>query len=213
MLEEEKEWHCADCQTIAEMERVAQGRVSVSELALLAPGGRAGVEKGMKWKREYLLGLEKEVLVLLLLDAERGWREREAEAEAEAGLKLFEPPGYAAVAARRRGAVEAAGKVVEGLETVAEKSAAAAATVADLEEDANEEPLPYPKMGNGLVLPPELDDLDFMVDDGSTFSHSWQEGGRWRGPLGERGIGRGLVMDMGLGMGVMGGGVPIRVGA
>lgn len=34
--------------------------------------------------------------------------------------------------------------------------------------------LPYPKAGNGIVLPPESDDLEFMVDEDTvTFSHSW----------------------------------------
>jgi len=34
--------------------------------------------------------------------------------------------------------------------------------------------LSYPKAGNGIVLPPESDDLAFMLDEDTTaFSHSW----------------------------------------
>lgn len=35
-------------------------------------------------------------------------------------------------------------------------------------------PLPYPKSGNGIPLPPESDDIGFLIDDDVvTFSHSW----------------------------------------
>lgn len=36
------------------------------------------------------------------------------------------------------------------------------------------DPLPYPKAGNGIPLPPEEDDLAFLIDDDVvTFSHCW----------------------------------------
>lgn len=39
------------------------------------------------------------------------------------------------------------------------------------------EALPYPRAGNGIVLPPELEDLSILIDDDtSTFSHVWD----WR---------------------------------
>ncbi|MCJ1252049.1 hypothetical protein MMC30_009287 [Trapelia coarctata] len=53
----------------------------------------------------------------------------------------------------------------------------AAEASADAEEYYEEEmELPYPKAGNGIVLPPESDDLAFLLDeDITTFSHSWVE--------------------------------------
>lgn len=36
------------------------------------------------------------------------------------------------------------------------------------------DPLPYPKAGNGVLLPPEHDDLALLIDDDvQTFSHVW----------------------------------------
>ena len=35
-------------------------------------------------------------------------------------------------------------------------------------------PLPYPKAGNGVRLPPECDDIEILIDDDeTTFSHQW----------------------------------------
>ena len=48
------------------------------------------------------------------------------------------------------------------------------------------EPLPYPTAGNGIVLPPENDDMAFLIDeDVISYSHSWKgyQGG-WEGPGG-----------------------------
>ena len=40
-------------------------------------------------------------------------------------------------------------------------------------EDGYDEDLPYPKAGNGIVLPPESQDLEWLVDDDyETFSHT-----------------------------------------
>lgn len=39
-----------------------------------------------------------------------------------------------------------------------------------------EDLLPYPKAGNGIQLPPESEDLEFLIDDDTvTFSHSWRD--------------------------------------
>lgn len=39
---------------------------------------------------------------------------------------------------------------------------------------AESDPLPYPKAGNGIPLPPESEDLAFLIDDDAvTFSHCW----------------------------------------
>lgn len=36
------------------------------------------------------------------------------------------------------------------------------------------DPLPYPKAGNGVRLPPERDDIGILIDDDeATFSHQW----------------------------------------
>ena len=49
------------------------------------------------------------------------------------------------------------------------------------------DPLPYPKAGNGLLLPPEDDDLDILIDeDIVTYSHLWKGPGGWEGPNGMR---------------------------
>ena len=53
--------------------------------------------------------------------------------------------------------------------------------VMDLESSPSEESefediLPYPKAGNGIKLPPESEDLEFLVDDDTvTFSHTWRD--------------------------------------
>ncbi|KAL2043930.1 hypothetical protein N7G274_003450 [Stereocaulon virgatum] len=47
------------------------------------------------------------------------------------------------------------------------------------------EPLPYPKPGNGIVLPPEDDDLSLLIDeDIVTYSHLWKGFHGWEGPRG-----------------------------
>ena len=49
------------------------------------------------------------------------------------------------------------------------------------------DPLPYPKAGNGLLLPPEEDDVDIMIDeDIVTYSHLWKGPAGWEGPNGMR---------------------------
>lgn len=71
-----------------------------------------------------------------------------------------------------------------------------------------QEPLPYPKAGNGLLLPEEEGDVGLLVDeDVVSYSHSWKGVRGWEGPGGMN-LGFG-----GAGMGGDGGGVAISVGA
>lgn len=40
-------------------------------------------------------------------------------------------------------------------------------------ETGYDEDLPYPKAGNGIVLPPESEDMEWLIDDDyETFSHT-----------------------------------------
>lgn len=49
------------------------------------------------------------------------------------------------------------------------------------------DPLPYPKAGNGLRLPPEDDDFEILIDeDIVTYSHLWKGSAGWEGPNGMR---------------------------
>jgi len=54
-------------------------------------------------------------------------------------------------------------------------TAASAEAPADADDYYEEEvELPYPKAGNAIVLPPESEDIAFLLDeDVTTFSHSW----------------------------------------
>ena len=68
------------------------------------------------------------------------------------------------------------------------------------------DPLPYPKAGNGLHLPPEVDDLDILIDeDIVTYSHLWKTPLGWEGPRGMRwpfpqsGIGAMSALQIGVG--------------
>ena len=72
------------------------------------------------------------------------------------------------------------------------------------------EPLPYPKAGNGIVLPPEEEDLGLLIDeDIVTYSHLWKGPHGWEGPKGMR-----FPWPEGpLGGGMGGGTVAIGVGA
>lgn len=73
------------------------------------------------------------------------------------------------------------------------------------------EPLPYPKAGNGLVLPPEDNDLEFLIDeDVVTYSHSWRSTHGWEGP---GAMNWGGVGGAGMGIGIGGAAGPISVGA
>lgn len=64
-----------------------------------------------------------------------------------------------------------------------------------------EDLLPYPKAGNGIKLPPESEDLEFLIDDDTVaFSHSWRDVGV--GFVGEGFIGGSGFMDGG-GLGLL----------
>ncbi|KAL9130307.1 MAG: hypothetical protein Q9217_001482 [Psora testacea] len=147
---------------------------------------KTGMQMGLSEKRKYFQALDKAVLVSLLLHA----------SSLHEDLAIFQPNAPATIST-----------TVSKLEG----SAASGAVVMD-EDEIYEEPLPYPKMGNGLVLPPEEDDLDIMIDENiATWSHSWQEAGVWKGTLAGQGL-DGLG-GMGIGRGMVGGGVAVSVGA
>ena len=226
IIHEDKEWHCADCELHASIEHINRGRISGAEMARIGGGGMTQ-ERSLKWKRDYLMSQGKEILVGLLLGAELQslavgggpvdhptntptptptttmmMEEGEASAAAAAatpatpaggggggGLRLFDPSSAFATPAAVANAAAAA-------------AAAAQPVVLPLVEDDDvyEEPLPYPRTGNGLVLPPEEDDYDVLVDEGvggPTFSHSWQEGSQWRGVLAEQGFVRNGAFEEG----------------
>ena len=199
---EDKEWHCADCETSVNVEKAMRGRVGLQELGMLEGTGE---DRGLKWQREYFLGLSKDVLVDLLLGLVK---------EGEGESRVFEVPKNVPVTAAPPAA--AVGNAVERLEQAAENVADGGGLVAVVDDEVyeREEVLPYPKMGNGLALPPEDEDLSFLVDDAvGTLSHSWQENGGWRGKLAEQGFASGRT-GLGISMGGMGrGGIAIGVGA
>lgn len=78
------------------------------------------------------------------------------------------------------------------------------------------EPLPYPKAGNGLVLPPEEDDVAILIDeDVVSYSHAWKGRQGWeeRGVMGWRPVAPPPLPPLHhMGM-AGGGGVAIGVGA
>ena len=93
---------------------------------------------------------------------------------------------------------------------------------AEVYEYIEPEPLPYPKAGNGIVLPPEEEDLALLIDeDIVTYSHLWKGPHGWEGPKGMRfPWPEGPLGGSGVGGGGMGGGgvmaggrVAIGVGA
>jgi len=177
ILIEEKEWHCSECET----QRVERGHITGKTRA---PDAMGTVEK-----RQYFRSLEKNELVSLLLHADT----------LHPDLPVFgpyPPPPMTLVPALE---AAAAGNIIMQLpEGEAEEI---------YEVYVEPEPLPYPKAGNGIKLPPENDDLEFLIDeDVATYSHSWFHAGGWAGSM--RGAGGG-----GMGMNFGGGGVVIGVGA
>ena len=188
--------------------------------------GRVSAESGMTEaeKREYFRGMEKDELVSLLMHASALYP----------ALPIFRPPPSAPPAKAQVPTiiveptpVRMTSTTTTGANnTVQAVSAATAAGTEDVAEEAAEEdfyatyvpadPLPYPKAGNGIVLPPEEDDLELLIDeDVVSYSHSWKErlGLGWAGAMGG-GVGRG---SGGLGQGGGGdgggGGMVIDVGA
>ncbi|KAL9632357.1 MAG: hypothetical protein Q9164_005367, partial [Protoblastenia rupestris] len=140
---EEKEWYCADCSVLREERVHLSGRVAAAQVI-----GSSGAIMGLTEKRRYFQGLGKEVLVSLLLHA----------CEMYEDLRVFEP--NALFVANAAGPFSSSSStIVSKLENAAANSTNAAVVMVD-EDEIYEEPLPYPRMGNGLVLPPEEDDLD-----------------------------------------------------
>ena len=187
---EDKEWQCADCEIENSLANVGKGMVNAEALAQTS-----GIDRTLKWKQDYLTSLDKNVLVSLLLKAHEQHEE----------MPLFEPNarfGFTVSAAvpllearaekeakRAEAEEEGQGKEVGSREGKAHEEEAAPADFFDEDEGFYEEPLPYPKMGNGLFLPPEQDDLDILVDENEVvYSHSWREGPDelWKGPLAEQ---------------------------
>ncbi|KAL6718784.1 hypothetical protein ACLMJK_003018 [Lecanora helva] len=79
-----------------------------------------------------------------------------------------------------------------------------------------QEPLPYPKAGNGRVLPPEMDDQDLglLIDeDVGCYSHSWRGSHGWEGPGGMSWGAAGAGSAGVGGMDAVAGGVAVSVGA
>ena len=154
IINEEKEWHCADCEVLREERAHTAGKVSAE-----------GMGKGIKEKRAYLRGLEKAELISLLLHA----------SSLHADLPIFTPPSpelHAPVP------VLAAPVTANPLPPEEEEV---------YEAYVEPDPLPYPKAGNGILLPPENEDLELLVDeDVVTYSHSWVGAGGWEGPGGMR---------------------------
>lgn len=114
-------------------------------------------------KRTYLQGLEKSELVSLLLHA----------SSLHEDLPIFQPPPLVSIP------------------TIIEPRPLPVPIQSSLDEEeyieiyVEQEPLPYPKAGNGLVLPPEDGDTALLIDeDVVTYSHSWKSTHGWEGPGG-----------------------------
>ena len=138
-------------------------------------------------KRTYLRGLEKNELVSLLLHA----------STLHPDLPIFRPPVPVIVEPQPTRPPNHHIIQVEDEEV-------------EVYEYIEPEPLPYPKAGNGIVLPPEEEDLGLLIDeDIVTYSHLWKGPHGWEGPKGMR-----FPWPEGpLGGGMGGGRVAIGVGA
>lgn len=137
-------------------------------------------------KRTYLQSLEKAELVSLLLHAHT----------LHADLPIFRPPPPVPIP------------------TIIEPRPLPVPIQSSLDEEdyieiyVEQEPLPYPKAGNGLVLPPDGEDMALLIDeDFVSYSHSWKGSHGWEGPGGM------TWASAGPGMAADGGGVTISVGA
>ena len=120
-------------------------------------GGADADADGAGQKRRYFTGLPHAELVSLLLHASNLHPE----------LPLFAPD--ARPAAKPSLAVEEQADKDTNDEVVDLASPPA-------EDSEYEDILPYPKAGNGIKLPPESEDLEFLIDDDTvTFSHTWRD--------------------------------------
>lgn len=116
-------------------------------------------------KRTYLRSLEKNELVSLLLHANT----------LHPDLPIFRPPVPIIIEPQPTRPLNHHLMQVDGEEEV------------EVYEYIEPEPLPYPKAGNGIVLPPEEEDLGLLIDeDIVTYSHLWKGPHGWEGPKGMR---------------------------
>ncbi|KAL8640111.1 MAG: hypothetical protein Q9228_002932, partial [Teloschistes exilis] len=154
---ESSEWFCADCTVLHEERGYVDGKV------------RAADTLGVVEKRRYLQSLKRDALVGLLLHATLLHPE----------LPVFATPqGFPPKERQRRPVthfVDPTLPVASGDDDEDDEEEE------DLYPDA--ENLPYPRAGNGVVLPPEDGDLGLLVDDGvegkrGVYSHryDWQLG-------------------------------------
>ncbi len=133
-------------------------------------------------KRTYFQSLEKSELISLLLHANH----------LHADLPVFRPPPAP-------------------IPVIVEPLPLRPGIVSQEEEEYYEvyvepEPLPYPKAGNGIVLPPEDDDLALLIDeDIVTYSHSWKGSHGWEGP-------GGMTWSGGMPNSALGGGGAVAIG-
>lgn len=195
ILIEEKEWYCATCAG------AVAGPDERLPTAGKAPAEEAAVAMSFAHKRDYLQSLEKEELVSLLLHA----------STLHPDFLIFPPLPSTTTFAPTPVSVSPAGNTIP---TVRILEAAAAASflpappppppiIAEPDPGPNpydayldEEPLPYPRAGNGIPLPPENEDLDILIDEEVvTYSHSWIDNkvGGWVGAM------RGGVVVVGVG--------------
>ena len=160
-MEEEREWICGGCGVLREERVQLEGKVGgeglgVEEVNIGCLLGNGGADKGLQ-KRRYFMSLPHAHLVSLLLHA----------SDLTPELPLFAPDARAAAKSSRVGEERpdrAANDEVVDL---------ASPTADELEY---EDILPYPKAGNGIPLPPESEDLEFLIDDDVvTFSHTWRD--------------------------------------
>ena len=119
-----------------------------------------GAEMGLKEKRTYLRGLEKGELISLLLRA----------STLHPDLPIFAPPE----------------PVLHAPIPIAHNPVQLPPEEEEVYEIYVEpDPLPYPKAGNGILLPSENEDIELLIDeDVVTFSHSWMGDRQWDSPGG-----------------------------
>lgn len=151
---ESSEWFCADCTVLHEERGYVDGKV------------RAAETLGVVEKRRYLQSLKRDALVGLLLHTTLLHPE----------LPVFATPqGFPPKERQRRPVTHFVDPTIPDDDDDDD----------DEEEDLypDAENLPYPRAGNGVVLPPEDGDLGLLVDDGvegkrGVYSHryDWQLG-------------------------------------
>lgn len=156
---------------------------------------------GLAEKRRALEEMDKAELVALLLRA----------STLHPDLAIFKtpPPPETWTAAA---SASAAAVAVAAATAAATTTPQGAVAKGEAEFEYYDEPLPYPRAGNGVRLPPEDDDLALLIDEDTVaYSHSWIDNGRaWTGAMGSSNNDGGGDFSMN---GIRGGGAPIQVGA